>query len=114
MWTPSREEADRKGGFHQKTKHPGKVMVWPDPCAKGFTTPVIFENETINAEVSINEVLLIALECGGKILGSNWTSRQDSARSYTHHLTQEWCTKQFPDFISKKHCPPPNSPDLCP
>ena len=24
---PSREEVDRKGGFHQKTKHPGKVMI---------------------------------------------------------------------------------------
>ena len=28
VWAPSREEADRKGAFHQKTKHPGRVIVW--------------------------------------------------------------------------------------
>ena len=95
MWAPSREEADSKGGFHQKTKHLGKVMVWPGPCAKGFTTPVIFENETINAEVYINEVLLIALECGDKILGSNWTYQQDDARSHIHPLTQRMMCQTF-------------------
>ena len=71
MWTPSREEADRKVGFHQKTKHLGKVMVWLGACVKGLTTAVIFEHETINAEVYISEILPIALECGDKMLGSN-------------------------------------------
>ena len=60
VWAPSREETDRKVGFHQKTKHPGKEMVWLGACAKGLTTAVIFENETMNAEVYINEVLPIA------------------------------------------------------
>ena len=73
MWTPSSEEADKKGDFHQKTKHPGEVMMWLGTCAKGLTTEVIFENETMNAEVYIKEVLPIALECGYKMLGSNWT-----------------------------------------
>ena len=77
----NRQEADRKGGFHQKTKHPEKVMVWLGACAKHLTTPVIFENETMNAKVYINEVLPIALECGDKMLGSNWTSQQDCALS---------------------------------
>ena len=63
--------------------------MWPGACAKGFTTSVIFVNETINAKVYINEILPIALKCGDKMVGSNWTSRQDSARSYTHNLTQE-------------------------
>ena len=27
VWAPSREEADRKGGFDQKTKHSRKVIV---------------------------------------------------------------------------------------
>ena len=71
MWASSGEEADRKGGFHQKTKHRGKVMVWLDSCAKGLITPVLFENETMNAEVYINEVLPIVLECSDKMLGSN-------------------------------------------
>ena len=89
MWAPSTEEDDKKGGFHQKTKHGGKVMVWLGACAKGLTTPVIFENETMNAEIYINEVLPIALECGDKMLGSNWIYQQDSATPHIHHLTQE-------------------------
>ena len=93
----------------EKTKHPGKVMVWLGACAKGLTTPVIFGNGTTNAEVYINEVLPIALECGDKMLGSNSTYQQDSARPHIHYLTQE----DFHDFISKKRWPP-NSPDLCP
>ena len=99
---PIGEEADRKGRFHQKTKHPGKVMVWLGACAKRLTTPIIFENETMNAEVCINEVLPIAVEWGDKILGSNWTYQQDTARPHVHHLIQEWCAKHFADFISKK------------
>ena len=87
-------------------------MVRLGACAKGLTTAVIFENETINAEVYINEILPIALECGNKMLGSNWTYQQDSARPHIHHLTQEWCVRHFPDFICKKGSPP-NSPDLC-
>ena len=45
----------------------------------------------MNAEVYINEVLPIALECGDKMLGSNWTYQQDSAKPHIHYLTQEWC-----------------------
>ena len=89
VWASSREETDRKGAFHQKTKHPGKVMVWLGTCAKSLTTPVIFENETMNAEVYISEVLPTALECDDKVLGSNWTYQQDSARPHIHNLTQE-------------------------
>ena len=67
----------------------------------------------MNADVYINEVLPIALECGDKMLGSNWTYQQDSAKPHVHYLTQEWCGKHFHDFICKKRWPP-NSPDLCP
>lgn len=113
VWAVSREEADRKGGFREKTKYPGKVMVWLGACAEGLTTPVILENGTMDAEVYINDVLPIALECGDKMLGSDWTYQQDGARPHTHRLTQEWCVENFPDFISKERWPP-NSPDLCP
>ena len=41
-------------------------MVFLGACAKGLTTSVIFENETMNAEVYINEVLPIAPECSDK------------------------------------------------
>ena len=66
-WALSREEADRKGAFHRKIKHGEKAMVWLGACAKVLTTAVIFENETINADVYINGVLPIALEYGDKI-----------------------------------------------
>ena len=64
-------------------------MVWMGASANGLTTLVIFENETMNSEVYINEVLLISLECGDKMLGSNWTYQEDSARPHIHQLTQE-------------------------
>ncbi|CAF2225095.1 unnamed protein product [Rotaria magnacalcarata] len=113
LWAASREEADRKGGFREKTKYPEKVMVWLGACADGLTTPGNLENGTMDAEVYINEVLPIALECGDKALGDDWTYQQDGARPHKHHLTQEWCAKHFPDFIPEKRWPP-NSPDLCP
>ena len=106
VWTPSREEADRNGGFHQKTKHGGKVMVWLGACAKGLTTPVIFENETMNAEIYINEVLPIALECSDKMLGSNWISQQDSARPHIHNLTQECVPNIFAISFPRSVYPP--------
>ncbi|CAF2039511.1 unnamed protein product [Rotaria magnacalcarata] len=88
-------------------------MMWLGACAEDLTTPVILENGTKDAEVYINEVLPIALECGDRMLGSDWTYQQDDARPHTHRLTQEWCAENFPDFISKERWPP-NSPDLCP
>ncbi|CAF3122126.1 unnamed protein product, partial [Rotaria socialis] len=73
VWATSREEADRKGGFREKTKYPKKVMVWLGTCADGLRTPVKLENGTMDAEVYINEVLPIALECGDndKMLGDD-------------------------------------------
>ena len=113
VWALSREEADRKSGFHQKIKHPGKVMVWLGACAKDLAAAVIFENETMNAEIYTNEILPITLECGNKMIGSSWTYQPDSARLHIHHLTEECCAKHFPDFISRKRCPPPPIPLIC-
>ena len=92
MWAASGSEANRKGAFHQKTKHGGKVMVCLGICAKDLTTPVIFENEATNAEVYI---LSIAFECGHKMLGSNWTYQQDDARSHIHHLILRMVCQTF-------------------
>ncbi|CAF3681109.1 unnamed protein product [Rotaria socialis] len=88
-------------------------MVWLGACADSLTTLVILENGTMDAEVYINEVLPIALECGDKMLGDDCTYQQDGARPHTHNLTQEWCATHFPDFIPETRWPP-NSPDLCP
>ncbi|CAF2156095.1 unnamed protein product [Rotaria magnacalcarata] len=88
-------------------------MVWLGACAEGLTTPIILKNGTMDAKVYINKILPIALKCGDKMLGSNWTYQQDGAKPHTHHLTREWCGKHFPDFIRKERWPP-NSPDLWP
>ncbi len=50
----NREEADKKGDIHEKTKFPVKVMVWLGVCAQGLTVPVIFENATMDADRYIN------------------------------------------------------------
>ena len=96
MWAPSREEAEGKGAFHQKTKHGGKVMVWLGVCAKALTIAVNFSKRSDECrDLHINEVLPIALECGDKILGSNWTYEEDSATPHIYHLTEETVCQTF-------------------
>ncbi|CAM4763228.1 unnamed protein product [Rotaria magnacalcarata] len=73
-------------------------MVWLGVCSEGFSVPVIFEDESMDAQRYIDEVLPIALECGNEMLGEHWTYQQDGARPHIHYLNR-W---------------PPNSPDLCP
>ena len=113
VWAASREEADEKGGLHEKTKFPQKVMVWLCVCGEGLTSPVILEDGTMNAERYIEEILPVALKCGNKMFGNNWTYQQDGARPHIHSLSQRWCDDNFPTFIPKNRWPP-NSPDLCP
>lgn len=113
VWAPSRQVADERGGVHQKTKFPAKVMIWLGACSEGLTTPVILDNGTTDAERYINEVLPVALKCGNEMLGKNWYYQQDGAKPHTHHLSQQWCANHFPSFISKDRWPP-NSPDLNP
>ncbi|CAF1439527.1 unnamed protein product [Rotaria sordida] len=90
-------------------------MVWLGVCSEGLTTPVIFEDGTMDAERYIKGVLPVARKCGNSMLGNHWTYQQDGAKPHIHHLTQKWCANpdHFPDFISKDRWPP-NSSDLCP
>ena len=113
IWAVSREEADKQGGVHQQRKFPTKVLVWLGACGEGLTPPVIIEAGTIDAERYIDEILPIALKSGNKMLGKDWTYKQDGAKPHTHRFSQKWCADHFPDFISKDRWPP-NSPDLCP
>ncbi|CAF2979203.1 unnamed protein product [Rotaria sp. Silwood2] len=101
VWAVSREEADKQGGIHQKTKFPTKVMVWLEVCGEGLTVMVITEDGTMNAERCMNDVLPIALKSSYKMMGNNWTFQQDGARPHTHHLSQKWCADRFPEFIPK-------------
>ena len=113
IWAVNRTAADKNGGIQQKWKFPQKVMVWLGVCSKGITPLIIFEKGTVNHERYVNEVLPVALKYGNNTFGDNWIYQQDGATSHTHHLTQQWCRDNFPNFIDKDHWPP-NSPDLNP
>ena len=70
---------------------------------------MILEDGTMDHERYIDEVLPITLKFGRKMLGNNWTYRQDDAQLHTHDLSQKWCAERFLAFISKNRWPP-NSP----
>ena len=64
-------------------------MVWLDMCGEGLTELVIIEDGTMDTERSINEVLLIAVKFGSRMLGDSWTDQQDGATPHIHHLAQK-------------------------
>ena len=68
IWAVSREEADKRGAIHEKTKFPAKVMMWLSVCAEELWIPVIFEDRTMDAQRYIDDVLPIALKYGNKML----------------------------------------------
>ena len=113
MWAVSREEADKRGAIHEETSFPVKVMVWLGVCRQGLSVPVIFEDESMDAQRYINQVLPIALESGNRMLENDWTYQQDGAKPHIHHLSQKRCADHFPSFISEDQWSP-NSPDLRP
>ncbi|CAF3081974.1 unnamed protein product [Rotaria sp. Silwood2] len=113
IWASDRSKADVKGGVKQKQKFPQKVMVWLGVCSKGVTPLVIFDEGTLDHQRYIKEVLPVAKNYGNRVFGNNWTYQQDGAKPHVHHLSQQWCKDNFPNFIDQKHWPP-NSPDLNP
>lgn len=112
IWAPTRADADSRGGIFERNKFPQKVMVWLGVCHKGTTQVVILEG-SVNHQSYIKNVLPVALRCGNKFFGPNWTFQQDGARAHTHELSQKFCRDRIPNFISKDRWPP-NSPDLNP
>lgn len=88
-------------------------MVWLGACSKGVTPLVIFDKGTVDHSCYIEKVLPVALKYGNEVFGDDWTFQQDGAKPHQHHLTQEWCRKNFPSFIDKDRWPA-NSPDLNP
>ena len=82
IWAVNRNEADEKGGVHQKKKFPQKVMVWLGVCSKGVSPLVIFEKGTVDHARYINEVLPVALKYGNHVFGKDWTFQQDGAKPH--------------------------------
>jgi hypothetical protein len=113
IYAPNREQADKDGGIHQKTKFPQGVMVWLGVCYEGVTSPVIIEKGTINHQRYIDEILPVALKYGQKLMGNEFTFQQDGAPAHQAHQTQTWCKNHFWDFWPKSRWPP-NSPDINP
>lgn len=113
IWAVNRVEASKKGGIKRNVKFPQKVMVWLGACSKGVTPLVILDKGTVDHERYIKKVLPVALKYGNKMFGDQWTFQQDGAKAHTHHLSQQWCRDNFPDFIVAGRWPP-NSPDLNP
>ncbi|CAF1266509.1 unnamed protein product [Didymodactylos carnosus] len=87
-------------------------MVWLGACSQDLTSLVILDEGSVDHTVYIEKVLPVAKKYGAKMLGGDWTSQQDNAPAHKHHLTQEWCRRNLPSFISKERWPANNSPDF--
>ncbi len=74
---------------------------------------IILQEGTVDHDRYIREVLPVAIEYGNKILRSDWTFQQDSAKPHVYYLTQQWSRNNFPLFIDKDEWLP-NSSDLNP
>ncbi|CAF0941470.1 unnamed protein product [Didymodactylos carnosus] len=113
VWAINRQEADKKGGVKQIHQFPTKIMVWLGACGKGLTKLVVLDKGTVDHVRYIREVLPVALKCGNKMMGNNWTFQQDGASAHKDHNTQQWCADNMPAFVPHYRWPP-NSPDLSP
>lgn len=64
VWTPSRAEANKRGGIRKERKFPQKVMVWLGACSKRVTPLGIFQDGTVDHARYIKEVLPVAPKYG--------------------------------------------------
>ena len=74
---------------------------------------LIFKEETVDHDRNIRKILLVTHKYGNQTLASHWTFQQDGARPHIHHLTQQWCEKNFPSFIDKDQWSRFKSTGLC-
>ena len=103
------------GGLFRRIQKPKSVMVWAGICGTG-KSPVVF----VKPGVKINQVEYLKI-LKKKVLPWSqkhfkqvpWVFQQDSAPKHRAITVQEWCSKNFPDFITWKEWPP-SSPDLNP
>ena len=98
----------------RRTQKPASLMVWAAVSSLG-KSPLIF----VPSGVKINKDHYIShiLESGllpwteKQYPNGDWTFQQDGATSHTANVTQQWCKKHCPRFVSKEEWPP-SSPDL--
>ncbi|CAF1074311.1 unnamed protein product [Didymodactylos carnosus] len=113
IWAVNCAEANNQRGVRKRRKFPTKVMVWLGACSQSLTPLVILDEGSVDHMVHIEKVLPVAKKFGAKMFGDGWTFQPDNASAHKHHLTQEWCRRHLPSFISKERWPV-NSPDFNP
>ena len=100
----------------QNFQKENKVMVWCGVSKKGKFPMVFIESGLrINARYYIDNVLEGVIKDEGSRMypDGDWTFQQDSAPAHKARITQAWCERNLPDFISSSEWPP-SSPDLNP
>lgn len=113
VWAVSREEADKKGGAVRKNKFPQKVMIWMAACSTGETKLFVVKEKSLEHTLYIQKCLPLAKKLGNKEFRNKWWFQQDGAPAHRHSSTQQWCSRNMPNFFSKDRWPA-NSPDLNP
>ena len=66
-------------------------MVWLGIFSKGVSFLVILEDGTMDHDQSIKEVLLVALNFGNDMLGTDWTFQQDCKGTHSCRITGMVC-----------------------
>ena len=98
------------------TQHPQSVMVWAGVSANSRTDLVFVPEGVKMNSTTYRDLILepIVKRVSGSLFEYQpWTFQQDGAPSHTSKITQEWLSREIPDFISKEEWPP-SSPDLNP
>ena len=100
--------------YVKRTQKPHSVMVWAGISAKG-RTPLIFVPPGVKINSSTYQQLILdpVVKDLSKTMFNKepFLFQQDGAPAHTSNVSQNWLSKNVPDFISKEEWPP-SSPDL--
>lgn len=98
-----------------RTSHPLSVMVFAGITASG-KTPLLFvpQGVKVNSKNYMDLLKKEILPWAKSHFGSTpWTYQQDGAPAHKARNVQNWCARNFPDFIAFNEWPP-SSPDCNP
>ena len=93
-----------------KTKFPATLMVFGVVSSDGYTMPPhIFEvGLKVNTKVYLDVLKSVVIPWCDQVAGATpWVWQQDSAPAPKPEETQAWLQKEFYDFVTFSHWPPP-------